>query len=158
VGAFFHKFSIVSSDETSDQIKKCWGCKNDTDLLYHRAKYGRDRGSRAGCRRKIVMFFLFLVCLSSFGMTSIVITETLWSSVIFKTIMASLHRGRFVVVHLYSTFSVYPKIFPLGANLYQIFRFLKLWSHIFKARTVKFGMTVRTWDFLPSQILFLKIA
>jgi len=30
-------------------------CKNGTDLFYHRAKYGGDRGSRAGCRRKSVM-------------------------------------------------------------------------------------------------------
>ena len=33
------------------------------DLLYHRAKYGGDRGSRAGCRRKSVMF---QVCLFFF--------------------------------------------------------------------------------------------
>jgi len=36
--------------------------------------------------------------------------------VIFKTITVSLHRERFVVVHLYSTFSVNPQKFPLGAN------------------------------------------
>ena len=73
------------------------GCKNGTDLLDHHAKYGGDRASRAGSRRKVTKF---------------VITETLWCSVIFKTIMVSLHRGRFVVVHLYSTFSVDPRIFP----------------------------------------------
>ena len=42
------------------------GCKNGTDLLYHHAKYGGDHGSRAGCRRKSVMFFfvcLFLITL-----------------------------------------------------------------------------------------------
>ena len=43
--------------------KKLAGAKNGTGLLYHHAKYGRDRGSRAGCRRKSVMFF---VCLSRF--------------------------------------------------------------------------------------------
>jgi len=32
--------------------------------------------------------------------------------------MVSLHRGRFVVVQLYSTFSVDPLNFSLGANLY----------------------------------------
>ena len=56
------------------------------DLLYHHAKYGGDRGSRAGCRRKIVMFSFLSVCLffclSRFGITKFVITETLWSSVI----------------------------------------------------------------------------
>jgi len=52
--------------------------------------------------------------LSRFGMTTFVITETLWCSAIFKTVMVSLHRGRFVVVHLYSTFSVNPQNFPYG--------------------------------------------
>jgi len=71
------------------------------DLLYHRAKYGADRGSHAGCRRKSVMF---LFCLSVWFLfvtlwIKFVITETLWSSVIFQTIMVQLHRGRFVVVH-----------------------------------------------------------
>ena len=77
-----------------------------------------DHGSRAGCRRKSVMFFLF-VFLSRFGITKFVIMETLWSSVIFKTIMVPLHRGMFLVVHLYSTFSIDPLDFFLGANLYQ---------------------------------------
>ena len=31
------------------------GCKNGTDLLYHHAKYGGDRGSRAGYRRTSVI-------------------------------------------------------------------------------------------------------
>ena len=59
----------------------------------------------------------FFCLLSRFGMTKFVITETLWCSVIFKTVMASLHRGRSVVVHLYSTFFCGPKNFPLGENL-----------------------------------------
>jgi len=37
--------------------------------------------------------------------------------------MVPLHRGRFVVVHLYSTFSTDPQNFPLGANLYQKLQF-----------------------------------
>ena len=32
-------------------------------------------------------------------------------------LMMSLHRGRFVVVHLYSTFSVNHRNFPIGVNL-----------------------------------------
>ena len=62
MGAFSHKFSIAPSGKTTDQIKKVRGRKNGTDLLYHHAKYGRDRGSRDGCRRKSVIFlsvFLF---------------------------------------------------------------------------------------------------
>ena len=51
VGAFSHKFSIAPSAETTNRIKKVRGRKNGTDLLYHHAKYGRDRGSRASCRR-----------------------------------------------------------------------------------------------------------
>jgi len=70
VGAFSHKFSIAYNAETTDQIKKkVRGCKNGTNLLYHRATYGGDRGSRAGCRRKIVMFFCsFLFCFLPAGL------------------------------------------------------------------------------------------
>ena len=62
VGALSHKFSVAPSGETTTRIKK--SCKNGTDLLYHHAKYGGDRGSRAGCRRKSVMFlsFFFVFC------------------------------------------------------------------------------------------------
>ena len=73
VGAFSLKFSIAPSGS-----KNVRGCKNETDLLYHHAKYGGDRRSRAGCRQKSVMFFVCLsVFLSRFGMTKFVITETL---------------------------------------------------------------------------------
>jgi len=40
--------------------------------------------------------------------------------------MVSLHKGRFVVVHLYSTFTVHRQNFPLGANLYQKLRFFAI--------------------------------
>ena len=66
VGAFSLKISIAPSGKTILRIKKKLGeCKNGTDLLYHHAKYGGDRGSRAGCRRKSVMIFfcLFFVTL-----------------------------------------------------------------------------------------------
>jgi len=123
-GAFFVEFSIAPTGQTTDRIKKSWGggCKNGTDLLYHHAKYGGDRGSRAGCRRKSVMFFC----------SFFVFFVTLWNhevcdngnamkqcTVIFKTIMVPLHTGRFLVVHLYSTFSMDPLDFFLGANLYE---------------------------------------
>jgi len=51
---------MTPSGETTDRIKKVRGCKNGTDLLYLHAKYGGDRESRAGCRRKSVMFFVSL--------------------------------------------------------------------------------------------------
>jgi len=44
--------------------------------------------------------FLSVCFLSCFGTMKFVITETLRSSVVLKTVMVSLHRGRFVVVHL----------------------------------------------------------
>jgi len=55
-------------------------------------------------------------------------------------------------MHLYSTFSVDPRNFQIGVNLYQNVRFFRdIWAvaHIFKARAVKFGMRVRTWDSFP---------
>jgi len=58
-GAFSLKFSIAPSKETTNGIKKSYRCKNWTDLLYHHAKYGGDRRSRAGCRLKSVMCFCF---------------------------------------------------------------------------------------------------
>jgi len=57
---------------------------------------------------------LLSVFLSCFGMTKFVITETPWCSVIFKPVIVSLRRGRFVVVELYSTFSVDLQNFPSG--------------------------------------------
>ena len=87
VGEFSGKFSIAPSGETTARIKKkLGGCKHGTDLLYHHAKYGGDPGSRAGCRRKSVMIF-FVCFLSRFGMTKFVTTETIRSSIIFKTVI-----------------------------------------------------------------------
>jgi len=153
VGAFSLKMSIVTSGETIVRIKKSQGCKNGTVLLYHHAKHGGDRGSRAGCRRKSVIFLS--VFLSRFGMTKFVITETLWSGVLFKTVMVSLHRGRFLVVHLHSTFSTNPQNVSIGANLYQKVHFFRdFWGcrpTFFKARTVKFGDDLGLAP--PSQIL-----
>jgi len=53
-----------------------------------------------------------------------------------------------------------PKIFPKGqiyTKKYYFLRFLRLWAHIFKARMVKFGMRVQTWDSFP-QPNIIKIA
>ena len=55
MGAFSLKLLIAPSGETTDRITKVRGCKKGTYLLYHRATYGGDRGSRAGCRRKSVI-------------------------------------------------------------------------------------------------------
>jgi len=48
-------------------------------------------------------------------MTKFVIMETLLSTVIVKTIIVSLHRGRFLVVHLYSSFPIDPQNLSRGA-------------------------------------------
>jgi len=96
-------------------------------------------------------------------MTKFVITETLLSSIIVKTtIMVSLHRGRFVVVHLYSTFAINPQNFPLprGKFLPKITIFGHFGGRktaLFKATMAKFGMRVRSRDFFPRQN-FVKIS
>jgi len=46
--------------------------------------------------KKLMFFVCFYVFLSRFGIMKFMITETLWSSVIFKTIMVPLYRGRFL--------------------------------------------------------------
>jgi len=59
--------------------------------------------------------------------------------------MVPLHKGRFLVVHLYSSFSIDPLYFFLGANLYQKLLFWRFWwpyGHIFKATMVKVGAIV----------------
>jgi len=69
--------------------------------------YGGDRGSRAGCRRKSVMFLFFLILLvfmSRFGITNVCDNGNAMSRVIFKTIMVPLHRGMFLVVDLFQIF------------------------------------------------------
>jgi len=71
-----------------------------------------------------VWCFLSVCFLSCFGMTKFVITETLWSSISFKTFMVSLHRGRFVVVHWCSSFHIDRKNFSRGANFYKKLPFL----------------------------------
>ena len=75
-------FSIATSGKLLIGSKKSWrggGQKNGTDLLYHHAKYGGDRGSGAGCRRKSVFFCLSFVGLSRFGISKFVVTETAFS-------------------------------------------------------------------------------
>jgi len=74
--------------------------------------------------QKVRCFFFVFFYLSRFRMTKFVITEKLLRTVIVKTITVSLHRGRFVVVYLCSSFPVDPQKFPLGANFYQKLYFL----------------------------------
>ena len=105
VRVFSHKFPTAPSGETTDRIKNVPGCKNGTDLLYHRAKYGGVRGSRAGCRRKSVMFFVrFFARLSNYTVCD---NGYPISGVISKAIMVPLHRRRFLhcvskKVHLFA--------------------------------------------------------
>jgi len=65
VWAFSLKFLIALSGETTDWIKKVKGAKmgRTSSITLPSAKYGGDRGSHAGCRRKSVMFFVFFVTL-----------------------------------------------------------------------------------------------
>jgi len=63
-------------------------------------------------------------------MTKFVITETLLSTVIVKTIIVLLHRGTFVIVHLYVSFPIDPQNFPRGANFYQKLPFLVIFGTV----------------------------
>jgi len=57
--AFSHKFSIALAAKLLIGSKKLDGTKMVRP--YHHAKYGGDRGSRAGWGRKRVMFFCLFV-------------------------------------------------------------------------------------------------
>ena len=131
MGAFSHKFSMAPIGETTDRIKKkLWGAKmGRTSSITMRSMVGIV-GRAPAVDEKV--WCIFVCFLSRFGMTKFVITETLWSSISFKTIMVSLHRERFVVVHRCSSFPIYPKNFSRGANLYQKLPFLEPYGHIFK--------------------------
>ena len=74
------------------------------------------------------MFFFF--CLSRFWNDEVCDNGNTMKQCIFVTVMASLHRGRFVVVHLYSTFSVDPQNFPIGVNLYQKLQFFTIFEAV----------------------------
>jgi len=63
-------------------------------------------------------------------MTKFVITEMLLSTVIVKRIIASVHRGRFIVVHLYSSSPIDPQNFPRWANFYQKLPFLAIFGTV----------------------------
>jgi len=162
VGAFFYKFSIAPCGETSDQIKKLGGAKMvRTSSITVQSMLEIVGRAPAAVDEKLWCFIC--VRLSRFGMTKFVITATLRSSVIFKTIMALLHRGRFVVVVCSCIFNFLcapPKFSLRGKFIPKISIFWAIFEAVvphFKARTVKFGMRVRTWDSLPNPN-FTKIA
>jgi len=81
---------------------------------------------------KLWCFLVGFLCVthSRFGITKFVITETLWSSVIFKTIMLSLHRGRFVVVLIYIRLFLWTPKFSLRSKFIpKIAIFRDFWGH-----------------------------
>ena len=123
MGAFSRKFSIAPSGENADRIKKVRMGANmawTSSITVPSMVRNEDRGSAVDEKVWCFLFCLYGMFLSRFGITKFVIMEALWSSVIFKTIMVPLHRGRFVVVHLlYSSFYMDIQDFPLAANLYQ---------------------------------------
>ena len=97
-----------------------------------RAKFHVYGGKNVGIRPPRLLKFSILSInlplgvffyLSRFRMTKFVIAETLLNSVSFKTITVSLHRGRLLLVHVYSSFSIDPQDFPLGKNLCQKFNY-----------------------------------
>jgi len=76
-------------------------------------------GGAPAADEKVLCFFvcLFFVTLSNDKVCDN--GDAIRSSAIFKTIMAPLHRGRLVVVHLYSSFSIRTFLdFPLQEYLY----------------------------------------
>ena len=148
MGGFSHKFSIAPSGETTARIENSFGAaKMERTSSITMPSMVRIVGRAPAVDEKVWCFFFCLffyatlsnrahkcdvivgVALAA-GRKQAVITETQWSSVIFKTILVPLHRGRFLVVQLYSSFSMEPLDFSLGANLYQKLLFLALLAAI----------------------------
>jgi len=139
VGTFSHKFSIAHSSKTTDRIKKVRGAKMGRTSSITMPSMVGIVGRAPAVDEKVWCFFVCLsVCLSRFVMTKFVIMETIWSSIIFKTIMVSLHRGRFVVVHLCSSFLIDPQNFSPEANFWRVF---VLHGHSF--------LKLERWNFPP---------
>jgi len=152
VGAFSVKFSIAPSSETTDRIKKVRGANMVRTSSITMPSMMGIVGRPPTVDEKVWCFLSACHALE----LQFVITETLWSSVIFKTIMVPLHTGRFVVVHLYSTFSVDPQNFPLGASLYQKLPFLRFWGckpHFLQPQRWHLAWGCRPGTRSPSQIL-----
>jgi len=94
--------------------------------------------------QKVWCFLFVFFYLSRFRKTKFVITETLLSTAIVKTIIVWLHRGRFVVVHLYSSFPIDPQNFPRWANFYQKLQFFgDFWDR--KATFLKLQWSNLAW-------------
>ena len=79
------------------------------EVLYHHAKFGGARISHAAGVAKNVEFLFLSVCLSvcpsHFWTSEFVRPISPWRRWSTETILMPLDRGRFVVVHLCSTFS-----------------------------------------------------
>ena len=62
-GAIFHTFSVAIRGETNVRIRKSWGCKSGTDLIYHHDKFCGDRMRHTLAIDEKVWCFCFLfVC------------------------------------------------------------------------------------------------
>ena len=103
MGAFSHKFSIAPSSETTDRIKKVRGCKNGTDRFYHHAKIV---GHAPAVDEKVRCFFCLCVTLWDYEVCD---NGNAMKRCNFQNYYGALHRGRFVVVHLYSSFLSTPE-------------------------------------------------
>ena len=115
VGAFSLKFSIAIAAKLLTGSKKVRGNgakMGRTSSITMTSMVGIVRHAPAVDEKVWCVFCLFV----TLGITKFVITETLWSSVIFKTIMVSLHAGRFVVVHFphFNFFCGPPEFFLRG--------------------------------------------
>jgi len=109
MAAFSHKFSIAPWRRNYWwDPKKLRGAKTSSITTPSLMEIVR-RMPAGSCRQKSVS-----VCfLSRFQISKFVKSKTLLSSVILKTIMVSLHRGRFLIVHLYIEVFLWAlRIFP----------------------------------------------
>jgi len=100
--------------------KKFTGCKNGTDLLYHHAEYeiGGDRWSHTGCRRKSVMFFLFVffVMLWNYQVCD---NGNAMKQCNFHNNYGFIAQRKVCSCAPIFNFSVDPRNFHIGVNLYQ---------------------------------------
>jgi len=123
-----------------------------TSSIYTPSMVHGDRGSRAGCRRKSVMFF---VCLS----------VMLWNYKVCdngNAMKQYYYQNNYGVIACRKVFSCAPIFnffcgpskFFIGENLYQKLRFFSIFASVdphFYVRTMKFNIRARTWDSLQRE-------
>ena len=134
MGAFSHKFSIVPSGKITDRIKKVSGVQKWQTSSITMPSMVEIVGRAPAVDEKLWCFLFCLsvcfFCLSRFGITKFVITETLWSSVITArcavyagTRCLSVRPSVTFVDHVKTNKDIFEFFSPSGSHTILVFQY-----------------------------------